>query len=361
MKREDGCNSVTREAPARWFMLVAVIVAAFAIVAPLHAQTQVASPHGAMSTPCAQCHSAVAWKPARVNREFQHTRRFRLEGAHAQVSCTACHRTLEFKSAPTTCAGCHSDVHRGELGADCARCHTTRTFIDRGAMVRAHQATRFPLAGAHAVVDCTTCHQPTAQGRLQFVNRSTQCESCHRETARTAKNPDHEAAGFSRQCERCHAPTLWNRARFDHARSRFPLTGAHTSATCVQCHGTGKYTGTPTTCVSCHQTDYSRTTNPAHVAAGFPTTCESCHSTSTWTGARFDHDQPFFPIFSGKHQGQWTSCATCHTNPASYAQFTCLSCHTHNQTETDGHHRSISGYRYDSQACYNCHRNGRKP
>ena len=175
------------------------------------------------------------------------------------------------------------------------------------------------------------------------------------------KDPDHQAAGFSHQCEACHAPTIWNRARYDHAKTRFPLTGAHTKAACAQCHGTGKYGGTPSTCVSCHQDDYNGAANPSHVAARFPTTCESCHSTTTWTGARFDHDQPYFPIFSGKHQGQWTSCGTCHTNPASYAQFTCLSCHTHSQTETDGHHRGISGYRYDSQACYTCHRNGRKP
>jgi hypothetical protein len=330
--------------------------------ARLEGQTRVANPHGSLSLACAQCHGATSWTPARPSREFRHApNRFPLDGAHAQAECSSCHRSLVFTDVRTACGNCHSDVPRGELGRDCARCHTTRTFIDRGAMARTHQSTRFPLSAAHAAVDCSACHRPTAQGGLQFVNRSTDCVSCHRSAASATKNPDHTAAGFSQQCERCHAPTLWNRARYDHAASRFPLTGAHSSVSCARCHTTGTYTGTPTACVSCHQADYNRTTNPSHTAAGFPDTCASCHNTAAWTGARFDHDQRYFPIYSGKHQGQWSSCGTCHQSASNFAQFTCLTCHTHNQTETDGHHRGISGYRYDSQSCYACHRNGRKP
>jgi hypothetical protein len=224
-------------------------------------------------------------------------------------------------------------------------------------MVRAHQASRFPLTGVHAAVDCVACHTPAAQGQLQFVNRPTQCESCHLAEAVVVKDPDHQAAGFTRQCERCHSPTVWNRARFDHAATAFPLTGAHVRATCQQCHADRVYSGKSAECVSCHRTDYNGTTNPAHAAASFPTTCASCHSTSTWAGARFDHDGPYFPIYSGAHRGRWNSCSTCHTNAASFAVFTCLTCH--GQTETNGHHQSVSGYRYDSQACYSCHRNGR--
>jgi hypothetical protein len=259
----------------------------------------------------------------------------------------------------TTCAGCHTDVHRGELGTDCARCHTPRSFIDRIAMVRTHRTSRFPLTGAHVGADCTSCHVPAAQGQLQFVNRSTQCESCHLAAVRAAKDPDHDAAGFSRQCESCHAPTTWNRARFDHAKSRFPLTGAHVTAGCQQCHADRVYAGRSSTCVSCHQGDYNRATDPSHTAAGFPTTCAACHTTSTWSGGKFDHDGLYFPIYSGAHRGRWTSCATCHTNAATFADYTCLSCHT--QRETDGHHREVGGYRYQSQACYSCHRNGRSP
>jgi hypothetical protein len=335
-------------------LIVAVIAARPATV---RAQTRVSSPHGALATPCGQCHTATAWKPARIAADFKHPTTFALEGAHARTSCTSCHRSLEFKQVASTCVGCHTDVHRGELGADCARCHTPRSFIDRAAMVRAHQASRFPLTGVHAAVDCVACHTPAAQGQLQFVNRPTQCESCHLAEAVVVKDPDHQAAGFTRQCERCHSPTVWNRARFDHAATAFPLTGAHVRATCQQCHADRVYSGKSAECVSCHRTDYSGTTNPAHAAATFPTTCASCHTTSTWAGARFDHDGPYFPIYSGAHRGRWNSCSTCHTNAASFAVFTCLTCH--GQTETNGHHQSVSGYRYDSQACYSCHRNGR--
>jgi hypothetical protein len=33
----------------------------------------------------------------------------------------------------------------------------------------------------------------------------------------------------------------------------------------------------------------------------------------------------------------------------------------HDQRRTDEHHSGVSGYSYTSQACYGCHRNGRKP
>ena len=341
------------------FLVIAVVTALGTGSTSGLAQTRVESPHGSLSTPCAQCHAATTWKPARVSRDFRHApSRFPLEGAHARTTCAGCHRSLEFKNVRTTCIGCHTDVHRGELGGDCARCHTPRSFIDRVAMVRTHQSSRFPLTGAHAVADCTSCHVPTAQGQMQFVNRSTQCESCHLAAVRAVKNPDHDAAGFSRQCESCHAPTTWNRARFDHAKSRFPLTGAHVTAGCQECHADRVYAGKSSACVSCHQGDFDRATTPPH-ATSFPTTCTACHTTATWSGAKFDHDGPFFPIYSGAHRGRWNSCATCHTNPATFAEYTCLSCHQ--QTETDGHHRGVSGYRYQSQACYSCHRNGRSP
>jgi hypothetical protein len=340
--------------------VVALGLTSALITAPVAAQTRVENPHGTLTTPCAQCHSATAWKPARVTRDFRHApTRFPLEGAHARTKCTACHTSLEFKAVPVTCAGCHSDVHRGELGSDCASCHTPRSFVDRVAMVRAHQASRFPLTGSHAIADCTSCHTPTSQGHLRFVKRSTQCESCHQADARAAKDPDHGAAGFTRQCESCHSPTKWTRARFDHALTSFRLTGAHTTATCQACHADRVYAGKSTACVSCHQTGYDRAADPPHVAATFPTTCATCHGTSTWNGATFDHDGPYFPIYSGAHRGKWTACSTCHTNAASFAVYTCLSCH--NQTEMNGHHREVSGYRYESQACYTCHRNGRKP
>ncbi len=396
------------------------------------AQVPTANPHGKLQEECSTCHAPAGWKPARISRSFDHSKKgFALTGAHAQTPCRACHGSLDFSRADRTCVSCHSDVHQGELGADCSQCHTPRSFLDRSAMVRAHRLTRFPLTGTHMTVDCESCHAPTAQGRLTFVKRSVDCVQCHSDAFRNAKNPDHVAGGFPQDCNQCHSTTTWPRARFNHSATRFPLTGAHRAVSCQQCHGDGVYHGKNAACVACHQADYDRTTDPNHGAAQFPTDCATCHTTTVWTGARydhagtmfpltgahltiscqqchgdgvyagkptaciachqsaydgttdpnhqaagfstdctgchttktwtgatFDHDGRFFPIYSGAHRGRWTSCSTCHVNAANYQQFSCLACHEHSQSQMDSHHSSVSGYSYDSQACFSCHPRG---
>ena len=47
---------------------------------------------------------------------FNHNKTdFKLEGAHAQIDCKACHTTLVFNEAPNQCATCHKDVHSALL------------------------------------------------------------------------------------------------------------------------------------------------------------------------------------------------------------------------------------------------------
>jgi uncharacterized paraquat-inducible protein A len=84
-----------------------------------------------------------------------------------------------------------------------------------------------------------------------------------------------------------------------------------------------------------------------------------CHTAVTWSGATFDHDGPYFPIYSGKHRGEWDTCSDCHTIPADYAEFTCIACHEHsNQQEVNSDHQGVSGYHYDAHSCYTCHPDG---
>lgn len=339
----------------RPLVLVLLLLLPFARLAA----QETGSPHGELSQECAVCHRAEGWVPARIGRGFDHARvGLPLAGAHARTTCTGCHAGLDFSRVERTCVGCHADVHRGELGADCARCHTPRSFLDRSAMVRLHRETRFPLTGSHLSTDCEDCHTPAGQGGLAFVNRTTECFACHGQAYAEALEPDHEALGFPRSCEECHATTVWPRARFTHSGTAFPLTGAHLAVPCAGCHQDGTYRGAPVTCVGCHQSDYEGTTDPGHAAAGFPTGCESCHTTRGWDGASFDHDAGFFPIYSGDHRGKWSSCSTCHVDPSSYASFTCLVCHEHDQARMDDKHRERAGYRYDSQACLSCHPRG---
>ena len=190
-----------------------------------------------------------------------------------------------------------------------------------------------------------------------YRGKTTACVGCHQARYDATAQPNHRAAGFSTSCETCHTTTAWVPATFNHNATRFPLTGAHITTVCAACHGDGVYRGKSTVCSACHTPDYNATTNPNHRAAAFPTTCESCHTTARWTGATFNHD-PWFPIYSGKHKGRWTTCTQCHTNSAAYSQFTCLSCHEHNQAKMDDTHRGRSGYRYESAACYACHPRG---
>lgn len=349
--------------PAR---LLAVLIVAAPLAAlgagPLAARLATpSSPHGKFRGECADCHAANAWKPARISARFDHARfGFALEGAHAAAQCTSCHASLDFTQEKQRCVSCHEDVHRGELGVECARCHTSRSFIDRGAMLHLHQVSRFPLSGAHAGLECEDCHRPQAAGHMRFVGTRADCAGCHIADFRAADAPNHVTGGFPTDCMSCHTTSDWHRARFNHDLTGFPLSGAHRTLACATCHTSGTFQGLSATCVSCHLADYNGTSDPAHAAAGFSTQCQTCHTTSSWAGATFDHDASFFPIYSGRHAGLWSNCSTCHTNSGSFAQFTCFSCHPHDdQTGTDSHHTGVSGYRYDSQACYACHPRGR--
>ena len=349
--------------------LVLFLAAAFLIAIPLTvlalsggAGSPVRSPHGSLKEPCQTCHSAGGWKPARPGRRFDHARYgFVLAGAHAAAPCGACHRSLVFSSAQKLCASCHEDPHQSELGTDCSRCHTARSFIDRTAMVRGHQLTRLPLTGGHVGLECESCHAPAAQGHLRFVGTPGECEACHMAAYRAARQPDHAAAGFPTDCRRCHSPRAWTTNAFNHDATRFPLTGAHRGLACASCHGGGVYAGKDPNCVACHRANYDATTNPNHAVLGFSTACATCHSTTSWSGAQFDHDTRFFPIYSGGHATRWSACSDCHTSPSNFTVFTCFTCHPHSdQAKTDGNHASVSGYSYQSSACYSCHPRGRK-
>ncbi len=330
-----------------------LLTLATALLAPgvARAQQATASPHGSdLKEACSTCHRADAWKPAKISENFKHApSTFPLEGAHEQTACLSCHKRLDFKQAPVKCASCHEDVHHGELGTDCARCHTPRSFVDRASMKRAHEQTRFPLRGAHAVASCDACHVPAQPGQMQFVNRTTTCFGCHENDYRTAKTPDHQASGFPQDCAACHSIVAWNTATFDHDATAFPLVGAHIAVTCDGCHADKVYKGKSTACASCHQADYDKTTNPPH-QQGFPTTCTDCHTVTAWTGATFDHNTTQFPL-TGAHGAQ--TCAACHGDGVFKGKPTaCASCHQGDFDKTSNPTHPAAGF---SAECATCH------
>lgn len=318
-------------------------------------------PHAATgySTACATCHTTTAWPGAVFNHS---TTRFPLTGAHVPVPCLSCHADGVYRGKSMDCYSCHRtsyDATRtpphgaSAIGTACTQCHTTSTWAGG---TYDHAVTSFPLTGAHRASSCNGCH---ADG--VYKGKSTTCLSCHQTDYTATTQPPHGSSGIGTVCSSCHTTTAWLPGTFNHSATTFPLTGAHTAATCLSCHGDGVYRGKSTACASCHQADYNQTTNPNHTSAQFPTACASCHTTATWLGATFDHDSRYFPIYSGKHRGKWSTCATCHTSPTDYKVFTCLTCHEHAKTKMDQEHQGRSGYVYQSTACYACHPRGNTP
>ena len=314
---------------------------------PNHASNQY--PHA-----CQDCHSTSAWEPS----TFDHSNTaFPLTGAHLTASCLGCHVGGVFEGTPTDCWSCHQQDYedvddpnhvQNQFSHNCADCHTTTAWEPA---TFDHAGTDFPLTGAHIAVSCIACHIGG-----QYEGTPTDCWSCHQQDYEEVDDPNHVQGQFDHNCAVCHSTNAWTPATFDHDQTDFPLTGAHVSAGCTECHINGQYDGTPTQCFFCHEEDYNNADNPDHQGAGFPTTCQDCHTTFNWN-SNFNHD-PLFPIYSGRHQGEWNLCSDCHINPNDYGIFSCIDCHEHNQQDMDDEHDEVPGYVYESNACLACHPDG---
>jgi hypothetical protein len=263
---------------------------------------------GGLGPNCASCHTPVSWKDARLDHDRT---RFPLIGRHRAVSCAQCHGAgHELRKPATTCSSCHrtDDVHRGSLGSDCATCHSPATW--KPAKFDHHRVVRFQLRGAHRRVTCASCHRQPATK----VKPPNTCIGCH------AANDVHRGA-LGRECATCHVTDSWKPAPlFNHARTRFSLTGAHNRLACATCHRTASFQAAGTTCASCHA-------DAVHKGRfGTPTNCASCHTTSNWLNATFDHGLTRFPLV-GKHAR--TSCTSCHRRATVRVSLatTCVSCH----------------------------------
>ena len=75
------------------------------------------------------------------------------------------------------------------------------------------------------------------------------------------------------KAQRDEHTTAWTAATFNHNNTGFPLTGAHSTVQCAQCHVNGNYNLTSAACVTCHLKDFQGTTQPNHVQANFSQTC----------------------------------------------------------------------------------------
>lgn len=290
--------------------------------------------------------------------------------SHARLAgdCAACHvAPWSRETMDGRCLACHSDVHaelddttslHGSLSAaeQCRACHTEHHGPD-GELTRFdatsldHEQLGFSLAthqttAAGAAFVCTDCHAARS-----FAFEAARCETCHREYQPAFI--DEHVALWSSECRSCHDGTGADGSGFDHGRTSFPLTGAHSVVECAGCHKGARSAAalaeTPTTCIGCHRED------DTHLGA-MGADCAACHSTAAWDDVSFDHR---FPLDHG--ESGVSECIVCHQDaPESYERYTCYSCHEHTPARIQREHDEEGISRAKLPDCVSCHPTGRE-
>lgn len=283
-----------------------------------------------------------------------------------EFKCSSCH--AEILDRVKSQRGYHARVVESSKGdADCVNCHKEHVSRDfelirwpkPGQAGFDHNQAGYKLEGKHVSLQCSQCHNakniPAAQktGILMknldrsFLGLGTSCLSCHTDTHR---------GEMGSNCTSCHSQSAWKPvARFDHSRTRFPLTGLHSSVTCQQCHGP-EQGGTVARFKNLNFAECSGCHRDPHRGA-FAASCSSCHTTAGWKvgkmtlTSRFDHSKTGYPL-TGKHST--VECASCHRNSnfsAPIARAQCLDCH---KDKHDGQFAK----RLDKGDCSSCHTTG---
>lgn len=310
--------------------------------APNHIEAQ-------FSTNCEECHSPLATEWGAENFHLQ----FPLVYGH-NTDCAACHTNGNYTSLSSECSSCH----QVDFAATKEPNHQASGFSNTCIECHSPDPISWEVPGFHDVftlenkhnTDCASCH--TSQ---DFTQASPECVSCHLPDYSATKEPNHLASGMSNTCTECHSNTAvnWNVPNYHNS---FPLTGSHDVDDCAACHKSENFYDISSECVSCHLPDYNATTQPNHKALNFDEDCTKCHTIKSWTPAKFEeHDNLYFPIYRGDHRGEWNSCTDCHTQSGNYSSFSCIDCHEHRKSEMDEEHRKEKDYRYESNACLECH------
>ncbi len=211
-----------------------------------------------------------------------------------------------------------------------------------------------PLARAHEKLEglknCTQCHEAGQQ-----VSQK-KCLDCHKELQpQLAKG-----TGFhghippaQRSCNACHhehqgkdfALIDWDKKKFDHARTGFPLRGKHEKLDCDKCHEARlmsgvevkreTFLGLPTACSACHFDEHRGQEG---------NDCAKCHNEKSWKPAPgFNHAKTAFALRGAHKKVECLKCHALEKDPkqhefprpvhASFARFkpvehgSCLDCH----------------------------------
>jgi hypothetical protein len=213
-----------------------------------HAEPEVHA--GLFGDDCATCHCAQGWgNVVWEGQPFEHFATTGFSLAHHTVNfsgqtflCRDCHVNSMTDFSAGICFDCHSQqapqpqaefmlAHQANVGENCLDCHDG---VD--SMANFEHASRFPLEGKHAEIDCQSCHINGYKGT------PSRCVDCHTE-------PDIHAGFFGLECQDCHTPQGWSPALL--RKHTFPLDhGATAPLTCSTCHVL-KYPDY--TCYGCHE------------------------------------------------------------------------------------------------------------
>ncbi|MEI7490215.1 MAG: cytochrome C [Bacteroidota bacterium] len=257
------------------------------------------------------------------------------------------------------------------------------------------------LASVHShlegISNCTNCHT------LGDKVTNDKCLSCHTELKARLDLHKGYHASFEvkgKNCTSCHSDhhglafqiIRFDKEKFNHTLTGYPLSGAHAKKVCKDCHKPDfisnskikskkfTYLGLNTNCLPCHK-DYHQKTLTAP--------CQSCHGDASFKPAtNFNHASTKFSL-QGMHQTvpcikchpvtvtnnvnfqkfagvQFKQCSSCHPDPH-HGQFgvNCMSCHSETSFHTV---KGISNFdhaktryplenKHQAVACKSCHKN----
>ena len=269
--------------------------------------------------------------------------------AKYEHECTKCHDRFDKARQTDLCLACHKEILKdidkkaGFHGKKaqvreqaCKSCHTEHKgrgadIVKLDKLTFDHHLTDFELRGQHTKTRCESCHKPSKK----YSEAPQACHSCH---AKESPHKEKMLGELSRRCDSCHTENNWRENRYDHDKTKFPLTGRHAKTDCTSCHPGDRYQKTPTQCYACHQLD------DVHQGSNGKN-CKKCHTTTSWKKLDFDHDRDtHFPL---RERHAKVTCAACHPKDPYKVKIKsdCYSCHQH-----DDKHAARFG-----QKCQDCH------
>ncbi|HPI40107.1 MAG TPA: hypothetical protein PLJ21_04840, partial [Pseudobdellovibrionaceae bacterium] len=152
-------------------------------------------PHkGSFGKTCQECHSEKGWSST---KDFH--KNFTLNSVHYTIECSECHKDgKKLAGLSQQCLACHQkdDVHNGS-SPNCKDCHTQHFWE---ATSFRHSLTKFPLRGAHRVIECSECHSNGV-----YKGLSSNCYTCH--DSEFIANPSPHTSGNT-SCIDCHKNTF---------------------------------------------------------------------------------------------------------------------------------------------------------